>query len=245
VSGRIVLLTGATGVIGRAAAAELCDADTTLVLHYRSDPRAAEELRDLLRPKARDVVTVAADLSAADAPRHLVEEVADRVGVPDVVVGNAARLRPALLHRIRADDWASTLQLNLTAPMNLAAAVLPHMVAAGFGRIVFVTSVSALRGRPYQGAYASSKAALLGLMKTISHECARYGVTANAVAPGYVESPMSRQGGAAARDAIIEQTPAGRAGTPEEVAAAIGFLCSRRASYITGQVIAVDGGSSM
>jgi 3-oxoacyl-[acyl-carrier protein] reductase len=157
----------------------------------------------------------------------------------------AGSLRPALAQRAPLDDWEQMQAVNVRAALALVNRCLHDMIAERNGRIVVLGSVSGLRGMSAHAGYAGTKAALAGIAKSVAREVAPHGITCNVVAPGYVPSRMSELGGPAVRERILEATPMRRAGTAAEVAAAVGFLCSPAAGYITGQILAVDGGLGM
>jgi 3-oxoacyl-[acyl-carrier protein] reductase len=239
----VALVTGASGAIGEAIAEELAGMGAELALHCCTHP--VDDLVERLQEDGVRAVSIRADLAQADGPQEVVAHARARLGAPRLLVHAAGSLRPALAQRASIDDWELMQAVNVRATLELVNRCLHDMIENRTGRIVALGSVSGLRGMSGHAGYAGTKAALTGVIKSVAREVAPHGITCNVVAPGYVPSKMSELGGRSVRERIISATPMNRAGTATEVAAAVGFLCSPAAAYITGQILAVDGGLSM
>ena len=241
--GRTALVTGASGAIGRACAVALAGQGARVVVAYGSDQQGAEETADLVKAAGGEPVVAQADLTDPDAAKALVAAAGD-AGV-DILVNNAGLTRDGLVLRMRDDDFTGVLEVNLVAAFRCTREALRGMLRRRWGRVVSISSVVGLVGNPGQANYAASKAGLIGLTMSVAREVAGRGITVNAVAPGYIPSKLTDAMSEEAKQATLDQIPIGRLGTPEEVAAAVRFLASEEARYITGQVLAVDGGMTM
>jgi len=241
--GRTALVTGASGSIGRACAVALAGEGVRVVVAYGSDEQGAHETVGLVKAAGSEAVLAQADLADPGAAKDLVAAAGDAGA--DVLVNNAGLTRDGLLLRMRDADFTDVLEINLVAAFRCTREVLRGMLRRRWGRVVSISSVVGLVGNPGQANYAASKAGLVGLTMSVAREVASRGVTANVVAPGYIPSKLTDAMSEEAKQATLGQIPAGRLGTPEEVAAAVRFLASEEAGYITGQVLAVDGGMAM
>ncbi len=235
------LVTGASGGIGAAAVRSLAGLGWPVAVHYRSDPDGAAEVVESIERSGGKAIAVGVTLDNNGSADELIGKVEDSLGPVLVLVNNAGRRADGLSPQIKDQDWDEVIETNLNAAFRLTRRSLKPMLRARFGRVVNVASVVGPRANPGQANYAASKAGLIGMTKTIAVEVARRGVTVNAVAPGLVETGLTADLPSGAFDQAI---PARRPGTPEEIAACIGFLASDEASYVTGSVLTVDGGMS-
>lgn len=234
--GKRALVTGASKGIGRAIAAELAAAGASVVLGYRSGQEEAEALAAELGGRA-----VGADVSSAEGAKRLVEE----AGELDVLVNNAGLTRDGVLARMSDDDWRTVIDTNLSSVFYTCRAVTRSMMRKRAGSIVNVSSIVGVHGNWGQTNYAASKAGIIGFTKSLARELGSRGVRANVVAPGYVTTQLTDVLPEDATRAMLDNTPLGRLGDPEDVARAVRFLCSDEASFITGEVLLVDGGLGM
>jgi 3-oxoacyl-[acyl-carrier protein] reductase len=234
--GKTALVTGASRGIGRAIAAELARAGATVVIGYRSGAGEAQELASELGARA-----VQADVSSAEDAARLVEEAGDL----DILVNNAGLTRDGLLARMSDDDWRTVIDTNLSSVFYTCRAVCRPMMKKRAGSIVNVSSIVGVHGNWGQTNYAASKAGIIGFTKSLARELGSRGVRANVVAPGYVKTQLTDVLPEEATKAMLDNTPLGRLGDPEDVAGAVRFLCSDEASFITGEVLLVDGGLGM
>ena len=241
--GRVAIVTGASRGIGRAVAEQLA-AEGCLVVAVARAHNAEETVAAITAAGGRAELA-SVDVTDADEVSALVTDVADRLGRIDVLVNNAGIARDQLVMRLKRHDWDDVLSTNLTAAFTCTRAVLRPMVRQRSGRIIAISSVVGQMGNAGQANYAASKAGLIGFTKSVAREVASRGVTANVVAPGLVATDMTRSLTDGGRDQWRSQVPLGRLGTPADVAHAVCFLASDAASYITGQVLGVNGGMYM
>lgn len=240
--GKIALVTGGSRGIGRAIALKLAEAGCDVAVLFAGRRDAAEEAVAQIRSLGVRAMCVQCDVSDENQAAAAFKQVSDELGLPDILVNNAGIIRDGLAMRMSAENFRAVLDTNLTGAFNMIHACLPGFLRRRSGRIINIASVSGMMGNPGQANYASSKAGLIGLTKTIAREVASRGITVNAVAPGFIETDMTKSMSEAALKAGVAQVPMGRIGAPEDVANAVKFLASDEAGYITGCILKVDGG---
>jgi 3-oxoacyl-[acyl-carrier protein] reductase len=242
---RVAIVTGATRGIGLAIAARLARDGYNIVANYRGDDDVAEAARSELEKSGRSIVLTKGDVSNPDEAGALIETALSELGQLDVLVNNAGITRDTLMMRMSEDDWDAVLNTNLKGAFLTSKAAIRPMIRQRSGRIINLTSVVGLVGNAGQANYASAKAGLIGLTKSMAKEVGSRGITVNAVAPGFIETRLTDVLSQELKDTLLKQIPSGRLGQPEDVAGAVAFLASPDASYITGHVLTVDGGLFM
>jgi len=242
---KVSLVTGSSRGIGRAIAVELAADGGQVVVNYVGRAESAEETARLVRAAGGEALLVKADVRQVAEVERLVQSVLEQFGRIDVLVNNAGVTRDGLLVRMKDSDWDEVLETNLRAAFYLTREVARPMMKARQGRILNIASVVGVIGNPGQVNYVASKAGLIGLTKSVAKELAPRHITVNAIAPGWIETDMTEVLSAETLASMRSAIPLGRPGKPEDVAAAVGFLASEQANYITGQVLHIDGGMAM
>lgn len=243
--GKVCLVTGATRGIGRATALALADAGADVVFNYASSTEQAREVESLLRDKGVRAQGYQASVASAEEVDAMIGRLAKDFGPISILVNNAGITRDRSFPKMTREMWDDVLAVNLNGLFNVTHAVVPGMLQNGWGRIINVSSIVGQTGNFGQANYAATKGAAISFTMTLARELARKGVTVNAVAPGFIETDMLKDVPAAAIEQVKAMTPMGRLGKAEEIADAIVFLAGPRASFITGQVLAVNGGMYM
>jgi 3-oxoacyl-[acyl-carrier protein] reductase len=245
------IVTGGTRGIGRAVVKELASKSCCGVLFsdvafiYNSCDECADELQQEVNNPLTKILAFKADATSLEQAEATVNEAIEKLGGVDILINNAGITRDNLLLRMTEKDFDDVINANLKSVFNYTKAVIKHMIKQRYGRIVNISSVVGIIGNPGQANYAASKAGVIGFTKSMARELASRNITVNAVAPGYIETDMTSKLSEEQRKKLTDLIPMGRMGKPEDIAKVVGFLCSPEADYITGQVIAVDGGMTM
>jgi 3-oxoacyl-[acyl-carrier protein] reductase len=242
---RTVLVTGGSRGIGRGICRAFARSGNQIYFNYASASEAAAETEQLVADAGGHATGIQVNVADEKEVAEFVGRALDETGRVDVLVNNAGITRDGLIVRMKSSDWDDVLNINLKGTFNCIKAVTKTMMKQRAGRIINVSSVVGVSGNPGQANYVASKAGIIGLSKGVAKELASRGITVNVVAPGYVDTDMTTALSDKAKEMMISQIPLGRVGTPEDIAAAVVFLASDNAAYITGQVIQVNGGLYM
>lgn len=242
---KVALVTGAGRGIGRAIALELAKNGCSVAVNYSHSEVPANEVAAEIMAMGCEAVAVKANVGDAAEVKEMFKTVSEQLGAVNILVCNAGITRDNLLMRMKEAEWDDVIDTDLNSLFYCAKEAVRPMLKGRWGRIIAITSVNALRGSAGQCNYAAAKAGMIGFVKSLSREVAAKGITANAIAPGFIDTDMTSVLSDELKEKFVESIPAGRVGTPQDVAGAVAFLASENASYIQGQVIAVDGGITM
>lgn len=244
-SGKVALVTGAGRGIGREIALTLASYGADVAVNYNGSQAAAQEVVDAILAMGRQALAVQCSVADYEACAKMIKDVQERFGKIDILVNNAGITKDNLMMAMKPEDFDAVIATNLKGTFNTMQLLYRSFVKQRSGRIINLSSVSGIGGNAGQANYAASKAGVIGLTKTAAKELAARGITVNAVAPGFIATDMTDAMTDAAKEAVISAIPMKRVGVTKEIAETVAFLASDKASYITGQVIAVDGGLSM
>ena len=244
-SGKCAVVTGGSRGIGRAIALRLAEQGANVAFSFKGNAEAAHATQADIAALGRQAVAIQADVSRPESADALIREALEFLGRVDILVNNAGITRDDLIMRMSIDAWREVIDTNLSGAFYATKAVTRPMLRARSGRIINITSVSGQAGQMGQANYSSAKAGLIGLTKATARELASRGITVNAVAPGFVVTELTQDLPQELKDELIRRTPLGRFGETTEIASAVAFLASDEAAFITGQVLAVDGGLVM
>lgn len=244
-SGKVALVTGGSRGIGKAIVQALARAGAKVAFVYHSNAAAAEALVNELKAEGHEVVGYQADVSSKPDADRIVEDLCNKWGGIYVLVNNAGIIKDGLLATMTAENWSAVINTNLNSVFNYCQAAMRPMMSARGGRIINVSSVAANFGNPGQSNYAASKGGIEGFTRCLANEVGRRGITVNAIAPGFISTDMTEAIRNAAEDTIKKQIPLRRLGNPDDIAAAVLYLASDGASYVTGNVLTVDGGLTL
>ena len=241
-SGKVALVTGASRGIGAVVAARLAEAGARVGVNYHASSDAATVVVDSIKKAGGEAFLVGGDVSQEDKAEAVIKNLVEHFGGIDILINNAGINKDQLLIRMKPEDFDSVMNVNLRGAFLCTRYAMTHLIRQRSGRVINMSSVVGLSGNPGQANYAAAKAGLVGLTKAVAREVASRNVTVNALAPGYITTAMVDELSEETQAKILERIPMGRFGTPEDVAEAVVFLCSDGASYITGQVLTLDGG---
>ena len=242
---KVALITGATRGIGKEIALELAENGFDIAINYRSEKDVSDEVKNEIEKNGVRCEFVKADVSDFEQCESMVKDIIEKFGRIDVLVNNAGITRDGLIMRMKKEDFESVIDVNLTGTFNVTRNVIPYMIKQRSGRIISLSSVVGVAGNAGQTNYSASKAGIIGFTKSLAKEVASRNILVNAVAPGFIDTDMTKVLSDSVKEGIHAQIPLRRMGTPREVAKVVKFLSSEDSSYITGQVINIDGGMVM
>jgi 3-oxoacyl-[acyl-carrier protein] reductase len=241
----VALVTGGSRGIGRAIALRLAGEGHSVAVNYAANASAADGVVDAITAAGGTAIALQADVGATEAVAAMFGEIEERLGRVGILVNNAGITRDDLLMRMGPEAWDDVIQTNLRSVYLCTRAAMRGMLRLKWGRIISLSSVSGISGNPGQANYAASKAAIIGFSKSIAREIGSRNITVNVVAPGFIETDMTERLGLDVAEEVVRRVALGRLGKPEEIAAAVGYLASDDAAYVTGQTLVVDGGLAL